>query len=184
MYILKYIEYYREKAKASGTEKPDSAFQKAAGNLNRIYYKAEIETTLRTKQSAGYGLLGMVDYPRQVEALMGWIDPFYKEKNFITSEQFIQYGNHTVPLLRFTKFVWADGEIFHAPIEVANYDSQSINKAILHCQIKEEYNLPATDLAQGELITIGSISQKLSSGINGKKLNISVNIAGTNYKNN
>lgn len=184
------LKYFRMKAKESGVENLDGAFQKASGNLNRIFYKAEIEANLRTKESAGYGLLGMVDYPGQGEALMGWVDPLYKEKNFITPSQFRQYGGSTVPLLRLPKFVWEDGETAHATIEVANYGPSTIKKAILHYSIREgktiinEGDLPAIDLTQGGITNVGRISEKLLSGIIGKQLNIALNIVGTDYKNN
>ncbi|MFT3682097.1 MAG: glycoside hydrolase family 2 TIM barrel-domain containing protein [Ferruginibacter sp.] len=185
----KNLQHYKAKAAANGLEKMDTAFQLASGNLNRLFYKAEIEATLRTKQSAGYALLGMVDYPGQGEALMGWVDPFYKNKIFISPGQFSKYGTHTVPLLRFAKYVWQDGDTFDAAAEVANFSNKQISQASIHYTIREknkiikEAYLPAVDLLQGEVTIAGNFSFPLQSGDNGRQLNISVDIAGTSYRN-
>jgi hypothetical protein len=183
------LTYYRDKAKKNGIENMDTLFQKASGNLNRILYKAEIEATLRTSQSAGYGLLGMVDYPGQGEAYMGWVDPMYHEKNFITAEQFKTYGNAVVPLIRIPKYVWEDGDNLNAKIEVANFGPSTIKNAVLHYSVRKENKiikegkLSTAEILQGSISDVGEFSEKLSSGNNGEYFTININIEGSSYRN-
>lgn len=181
--------YFREQAVKNGIDKMDGQFQKASGNINRICYKAEIEATLRTPQSAGYSLLSMVDYPGQGEAFIGWVDPFYQNKNFLTPEEFKAYGTHTVPLLRFAKFVWEEGEEFQARAEVANYGPQTLQQAEVRYTIKDESRvlktgaLPVCDIKQGGITSIGELSCLLEAGDHGRQLTLLLEIAGTGYKN-
>lgn len=183
------LEYCKKKAVEIGIDKLDSAFQRASGNLNRIFYKGDIEATLRTKESAGYALLSMVDYPGQGEALIGWVNPRYEQKLFLTPQQFKQYGNHTVPLLRFPKFVWQNEEEFTGEVSVSNFGQSIIDKAQLHYTFKDgtqvisEGILPAVDLPQGELTNVGTITQKLITGAKGKKITITLSIPTTEYTN-
>jgi hypothetical protein len=181
--------YFRKIAEQHGVDKMDTLFQKASGNLNRIFYKAEIEATLRTPLSAGYGLLSMVDYPGQGEALIGWVNPFYENKFFLTPEEFKMYGNHTVPLIRFAKFCWADGEQFMAKVEVANYGNKTLHQKALNYIIKDgdkllkEGAFPPIDILQGGTTYIGNLSYLLESGSDGKQLNVSLYIPGTPFSN-
>ena len=75
------LKYYRSLAEKNGIANMDEELQRASGQINKNLYKAEIEATLRTPESAGYSLLSMVDYPGQGEALVGWVNPFYENKN-------------------------------------------------------------------------------------------------------
>ncbi len=181
--------YFKRLAEINGIDKMDGKFQKASGNMNRIYYKGEIEATLKTRMSAGYGLLAMVDYPGQGEALIGWVDPFYENKNFLTPEEFRCYGNHTVPLLRFKKYVWENGEEFSAKIEVANYGPETLKQKEVRFMICEENRIlldkkfPAIDIIQGTITSIGEFRQVLESGAYGRKLTLRLEIPGTEYSN-
>ena len=55
----------------------------------------------------------------------------------MTPEEFSMFGTHTVPLLRFPKYVWEDGEIFNGDIEIVNYGEKSLQSEVLY-QIEEE----------------------------------------------
>ena len=181
--------YFKSKAYQNGIGNRDAQFQKASGNLNRILFKAEVEATLRTPESAGYGLLSMVDYPGQGEAYIGWVDPFYQNKNFITPQQFKMYGNHTVPLIRIKKMVWEEGDTLQAAVEVVNYGAAGISNAVLKFILKDgdkiivQKKLAAKDIPQGGITSIGNITQLLGAGDHGKQLTILVSIEGTGYAN-
>lgn len=124
-------ELAREAARAVGIEDQSADFEKASGNIARLNYKLDIEATLRTPQSAGYGLLDMHDYPGQGEALVGWLDAFYDEKGFLTAKEFNQYGGATVPLARLPKFVFTDGETLDAKAELAHYGPADLKNAVM-----------------------------------------------------
>lgn len=183
------LKYYKSIAEKNGIACLDYELQKASGQINKNLYKAEIEATLRTPESAGYSLLSMVDYPGQGEALVGWVDPFYKNKNFMTPKEFAMFGTHTVPLLRFAKYVWEDGEIFSADIEIANYGKDSLMSKVIcynvfdNGKLISSGNFSDVDIPQGGLLKIGRFTSKLDAGKFGKKIDIQVEILGTSYKN-
>ena len=132
----------------------------------------------------------MVDYPGQGEALVGWVDPFYENKNFMTAEEFRLFGTHTVPLLRISKYVWEDGERFVGKIEVSNYGKETLKGAQVHYVLKdgdkilENGTLPSKDIEQGGITFIGEFSHLLKTKENGSQLTVSLDIVGTEYKNN
>lgn len=184
------LEYFQRKAEENGIVHMDAELQRASGNINKMLYKAEIEATLRTPVSAGYSLLSMVDYPGQGEALVGWVNPFYENKNFITPEEFRTFGTHTVPLLRFAKYTWEDGELFTGKVEVSNYGKKTLTNVQIRYILKSRDNilkegtLPAQNIEQGKLTSIGEFSHILTSGEYGCQLTVSLEIIGTEYKNN
>lgn len=183
------FEYFKNLATSHGIDKQDAEFQKASGYINKIMYKAEIEATLRTPESAGYALLSMVDYPGQGEAFIGWVNPFYKNKNFITAKEFREYGTYTVPLLLFNKWVWEDGETFKGKIEVSNFGPKAIDDAKVNYAIKYKQEVIAKgvietkQIVQGGLTQVGEFSTLLKSGDSGRELTVELNILGTDYKN-
>lgn len=183
------LEYFKRRAEENGIVKMDAELQRASGNINKMLYKAEIEATLRTPTSAGYSLLSMVDYPGQGEALVGWVDPFYENKNFMTPDEFRSFGTHTVPLLRFSKYVWEDGDLFVGKIEVSNYGKEALKEAQLRYVLKEGDRilangiLPAKEIEQGGITSIGEFSYLLKAGREGAQLTLCLYIVGTAYQN-
>jgi beta-galactosidase len=184
------MEYFRKLAEQSGIASQDSLFQRASGRLNRILYKAEIEAQLRTPSNAGYSLLSMVDYPGQGEAYVGWVDVFYRDKNFITPRQYKQYGSYTVPLVRLPKFTWENGEALRADVEVANYGPSTLRSARVNYsfiddggKVLHNGQFPAQDIVQGKITPIGSIKQLLSAGENGSHIKLKISVENTDYIN-
>lgn len=183
------LEYFKRRAEKNGIVKLDAELQRASGNINKMLYKAEIEATLRTPSSAGYSLLSMVDYPGQGEALVGWVDPFYENKNFMTPDEFRSFGTHTVPLLRFSKYVWEEGEPFIGKIEVANYGKETLKDTQIRYTLKkgdktlETGILSGKEIKQGGITSVGEFSHLLKAGKEGCQLTISLEIIGTTYKN-
>ena len=183
------LKYYKTLAEQNGISSQDSLFQLASGEMNKMLYKSEIEATLRTPQSAGYSLLSMVDYPGQGEALIGWVDPFYENKKFLPAKEYRRFGNHTVPLLRFSKYVWEDKDIFNCKIEVANFGPNSLlNKKVKLTLTQESKILKDTtfnvrSIIQGDITKIGNFSHILNSGESGIKIVINLEIIGTEHHN-
>lgn len=183
------LKYYKSIAQRNGIDTLDEKLQKASGQINKNLYKAEIEATLRTPESAGYSLLSMVDYPGQGEALVGWVNAFYENKNFITPEEFSMFGSHTVPLLRYKKYVWEDGEIFTGGVEISNFGKESLHSKKIFYNIKKEDKvidsgyLYSNCIEQGELTKVGFFNHTLHSGTYGCKLDIELEIENTSYNN-
>ena len=92
----------------------------ASGNRRRVY-KEEIESALRTRHMGGFQLLGLNDFPGQGTALVGVLNPFWREKAYITAEQFRRFCAPSVVLARMAKRVFSSDENFEARLEVAHY---------------------------------------------------------------
>jgi hypothetical protein len=101
-------------------------FMMASGKLQASCYKQEIEAALRTKDLAGFQLLSLTDFPGQGTALVGVLDAFWDEKGYITAEEFNQFCNEVVPLVRLPKFTYTNNEILHAEVEVANFSGKDL----------------------------------------------------------
>ena len=106
----------------------------------------------------------------------------------MTPEEISMFGTHTVPLLRFPKYVWEDGEIFNGDIEIVNYGEKSLQSEVLY-QIEEEGKIvysgkfPSILIPQGKTTSIGQLQYTVNSGSFGKKLEIQISIKDTSYKN-
>lgn len=173
-------DYFKSLEKKNGVDGMDYLFQKASGRLNTNDYKAEIEALLRTPYSAGYSLLSMADYPGQGEAMVGWVDALYHLKNFVSVEQYRQYGGAVTPLLRFGKYVWQDGETFKGSVEVANYGNNDLTGLQLYYTVTGLYGeighgtLARTHVQQGSLVRIDSFEVGLKSWAKGCKYTINI----------
>ena len=90
-------------------------FLHASGNLQTLCYKYEIERNLRTKDYAGFQLLGLNDYSGQGTALTGVLSVFWREKGYCTPVQWREFCNLLVPLARFPRFVYTNADTLSVP---------------------------------------------------------------------
>lgn len=104
-------------------------FLMASGRLQVLCYKYEIERNLRTKDYAGFQLLGLNDYSGQGTALVGPLNVFWREKGYCTASDWRQFCNALVPLARFPKFVFTNDETLQVPVELYNAFSTSLTDA-------------------------------------------------------
>jgi hypothetical protein len=95
-------------------------FLMASGRLQVLAYKYEIERNLRTRDYAGFQLLGLNDYSGQGTALVGALNVHWREKGYCDAAEWTQFCNSVVPLARFPKFVYTNDEELAVPIEVYN----------------------------------------------------------------
>ena len=95
-------------------------FLMASGRLQTLCYKYEIERNLRTKDYAGFQLLGLNDYSGQGTALVGVLNVFWREKGYCTAADWTQFCSPLVPLARFPKFVFTNDETLRVPVEAYN----------------------------------------------------------------
>ena len=163
-------------------------FLYASGKLQTLCYKADIEAALRTKNMSGFQLLDLHDFPGQGTALVGVLDPFWDEKGYVTAEEYSQFCNSTVPLAKFSKFIFSSDEILNIPIEAAHFGSAPLEKITPTWKILDSKN---NVIANGELnelnipigngISAGNIIQSLSSLISPAMYKLEVNI--DKYKN-
>lgn len=95
-------------------------FLMASGKLQTLAYKYEMERNLRTKDYAGFQLLGINDYSGQGTALVGVLNVFWREKGYCTARDWTRFCAPIVPLARFPKFVYTNDETLNVSVELYN----------------------------------------------------------------
>lgn len=90
----------------------------ASGKLQTLAYKYEIERNLRTKDYAGFFLLGLNDYSGQGTALVGPLNVFWREKGYVTASEWRDFCSSLVPLAKFPKFIFSTSDTIRIPVEV------------------------------------------------------------------
>ena len=111
------FEIFRDLLRDNGMESMWQKFLHASGKLQTLCYKYEIERNLRTKDYAGFQLLGLNDYSGQGTALVGVLNVFWREKGYCTSTEWRGFCSPLVPLARFPKFVFEAGDTLRVPVE-------------------------------------------------------------------
>ncbi len=141
------------------------AYHTASLNTNRVIYKEEIESFMRTPSCQGIHLLGIQDYSGQGEALIGWLDSFYDAKR--GAEQQVPIATvfaDTVCLARFKSFAWRTSQTFRATLLVRNNGSQPIPAGTAYPvsfgDKTSSISLPQA-IAPGELATVATYTHDL-----------------------
>ena len=142
---------------ANGMGGMERNFLMASGNLQTLCYKYEIERNLRTKDYAGFQLLGLNDYSGQGSAMVGLLNVFWKEKGYCDAERFRQFCSPLVPLARFPHFIYSHQDTLN--VEVMAYNATRSDLA----SATAEYSIVS---AEGKTMDKGSF--KLSSVALGK----------------
>ncbi|MDP4197171.1 MAG: glycoside hydrolase family 2 TIM barrel-domain containing protein [Bacteroidota bacterium] len=164
----KNFEIFKESLSENGMAEYADSFLTASGKLQVLCYKAEIEAALRTKAMGGFQLLDLHDFPGQGTALVGVLDPFWQEKGYVTSSEYTQFCNSTVPLARMTKVIFNSAEDFTASVEISHYGPSELKgitplwtiintKGEIVCQGK----LAKTDIPLGNGFSLGEIREPL-----------------------
>ncbi len=184
------LDRMREVAEKNGIAAQDKEFQQASGAMNRILYKENIEAVLRSAHSSGFSMLSMTDYAGQGEALVGWLDSFYGSKGIVAPAQFRCYSNTTVPLARFAKYVWNNGEKFQAVAQVAHWGPQPLAKTIAVWRLRDARDnviahgeFAPTDFPVGSLTTLGPLEVDLKPIGRAARLQLDIAVRGTEFAN-
>lgn len=111
-----FADLLHDNGMASQAEK----FLLASGRLQTLAYKYELERNLRTRDYAGFQLLGLNDYGGQGTALVGVLNVFWREKGYCTARDWTRFCAPVVPLARFPRFVYTDTDTLDVPIELYN----------------------------------------------------------------
>mgnify|MGYP002624309932 CR=1 FL=1 len=119
-YKARNFEVFRDLLRDNGMASQGEKFLHASGMLQTLCYKYEIERNLRTKDYAGFQLLGLNDYSGQGTALVGPLNVFWREKGYCTADQWRQFCNTVVPLARFPRFVFTTADTLSVPVECYN----------------------------------------------------------------
>ena len=135
VYKARNFEIFRDMLRDNGMASRAEHFLMASGRLQVLCYKYEIERNLRTKDYAGFQLLGLNDYSGQGTALVGPLNVHWREKGYCTAQEWTQFCNAVVPLARFPKFVFTDPDI-EIPIDVYNAYREPLRNACIQWRIE------------------------------------------------
>lgn len=114
------MDIFRDLLRDNGMASQAEHFLHASGKLQTLAYKYDLERNLRTKDYAGFQLLGLNDYSGQGTALVGVLNVHWREKGYCTAKDWTQFCAPVVPLARFPKFVYSDADSLVVPIELYN----------------------------------------------------------------
>lgn len=181
----KNFEIFRSTLAQRGLSDYALDFLMASGKLQTLLYKTEIEAALRTKDFAGFQLLGLSDFPGQGTALVGVLNSFWQSKGYVSASDYYRFSSSVVPLIRTDRFVWGNDQTMEVPVEIANFGARKIIAATPWWRLEGESggvvafgNLPTQDIELGNCISLGKISQPLSMITRAEKLTLIVDVAG------
>ena len=183
-------EIFRDRLKEANMLDQADDFVKASGKLAVICYREDIEAALRTHDFAGFQLLDVQDFPGQGTAPVGILNDFMESKGLITPEEWSQFCNEVVPLLKMPKYTWTNNEELRGDIVIAHYGKDDFKNAKVSWklvndkgEIYAEGQFLHANITQGGLVEIGEISAPLNMIEKAEKLNMLISIDGTIYKN-
>jgi hypothetical protein len=187
-YKAKNFEIFQDLLRDNGMASQAEHFLMASGRLQTLCYKYEIERNLRTKDYAGFQLLGLNDYSGQGTALTGVLNVHWREKGYCTAEDWRQFCSAIVPLARFPNFVYTNDETLTVPVEAYNAFATSLTDAHATYTIKNgdsifsQGALFSGTLPVGKNIPLGTIEQSLATVMAPQKLTLTVQFS-ENIKN-
>lgn len=163
----KNFDIFEDRLTASGLAALAPAFLHASGRLQTLLYKEEIESTLRTPGMGGFQLLDLHDFPGQGTALVGVLNPFWREKGYVGAAEFSRFCAPTVMLARLPKRVFGSQEILHAQLDVAHSGAAKLGAASVYWRLEsgqrvlEQGEFQVSGVAQGTGIALGAIQVPL-----------------------
>ena len=187
-YKARNFEIFQDLLRDNGMASQAEKFLMASGRLQMLAYKYEIERNLRTKDYAGFQLLGLNDYSGQGTALVGPLNVHWLEKGYCTAEDWREFCCAIVPLARFPKFVYTSNEILRVPVEAYNAFMTSVSDARATYVITDgdsvfsQGTLFSGTLPTGKNIALGTITQPLAGITTPRKLTLTVQFS-KNIKN-
>jgi hypothetical protein len=159
----------RDAAEAHGLLPRNKDFAHASGRFQVACYKEEIEASLRTPSYSGYELLDLHDYLGQGGALIGVLDAFWEEKGYVTADEFRQFNNTTVPLVRLKDRVFTADKTLTADAELAHYGPAALTSVTPVWRIVDAAGKTAMSGAlaprpapRGKGLALGTITADLS----------------------
>ena len=183
-YKARNFEIFRDLLRDNGMASQAEKFLHASGKLQTLCYKYEIERNLRTKDYAGFQLLGLNDYSGQGTALTGVLNVFWREKGYCTAEDWRQFCSLLVPLARFPKFVYTTDDTLRVPVEAYNAYSTAISRVTASYYIANDTGrvyaggrLFSGELPIGKNLPLGTVSFPLDSIVKPTKLTLTVQFA-------
>ncbi len=128
-YKARNFEIFRDLLADNGMASQAEHFLDASSRLQVLAYKYEIERNLRTRDYAGFQLLGLNDYSGQGTALVGPLNVHWREKSYIDAPSWREFCSPVVPLARFPKFVYESKDTLVVPVELYNASGEELADA-------------------------------------------------------
>lgn len=186
----KNFETFRETLEENHMGNQAAKFVAASGKLQILCYREEIESALRTKGFGGYQILQANDFPGQGTALVGWLNPFWESKGYVTPEEFRRFNAPTVILARLQKRVFVLGDVLEADIEIAHFGAEPIRDRSIHWHLRgtdghiyRHGAFPKMDIPIGNGIPLGRIVTPLDDLAAPLKYRLEIGIDGTDIEN-
>lgn len=129
VYKARNFEIFRDLLADNGMASQAEHFLDASSRLQVLAYKYEIERNLRTRDYAGFQLLGLNDYSGQGTALVGPLNVHWREKSYIDAPSWREFCSPVVPLARFPKFVYENTDTLVVPVELYNASGEELTDA-------------------------------------------------------
>ena len=171
------LSRHRDTAVRNDAIRFNAEYHAASAKLNRLIYKEEVESFLRTPSCAGLQLLNVQDYTGQAEALIGWRGPFYDlKRGFRDLPPFGTVWGPVSFLARFEKFNWTAGETFRARLQIRNLTDRTLPAGTAYpCSFEgtERTMCLATDVPPGRIGEAGTFEVPLDKAMCGRKLTLS-----------
>ena len=184
-YKARNLEIFRDLLRDNGMEGQARKMLMASGRLQTLCYKYEIERNLRTKDYAGFQLLGLNDYSGQGTALVGVLNVHWREKGYTDGKEWREFCSPIVPLARMPKFVYSNKDTLRVPVELYNamYGDVRSDYCTYHItddsmQVVASGVLSKGNLPLGKNTPIGTVVLPLDSIKRASKLTLTVRVAG------
>lgn len=180
------FEIFRDLLENGGMASQAEKFLMASGRLQTLAYKYEIERNLRTKDYAGFQLLGLNDYSGQGTALVGVLNVFWREKGYCTAADWSRFCAPVVPLARFPKFVFTNDETLSVPVELYNAYNEELRDAKAEYAITQNGRAVAgavmseADIPVGKNNELGVVSMTLKEFAEPTKLTLTATVKSKN----
>ena len=185
VYKAKNFEIFRHLLRDNGMASQAEKFLMASGKLQTLCYKYEIERNLRTKDYAGFQLLGLSDYSGQGTALEGVLNVHWREKGYTSAKEWTEFCSPIVPLARFPKFVYTTADTLIVPLEAysAFYgDIKELRNTFYVCddslKVMAGGQVSVRGLPMGKNTDLGTVCIPLEGFAAPGKYTLYVNIAG------
>lgn len=179
------FERFRETLTKSGMLHQADDFFRATGAHTVLQYKEVNESLLRTRNSGGFQLLGLADFPGQGSAFVGILDAFWESKGLVTPERFRESCAPTVLLARLPKRTYRAGERFRTQLELYHYGEQTIKGQRLNWVLVHESGVTyrhgsysVQPIQPGQVKSLGEIELPLEQIDTACRLTLKVELAG------
>lgn len=155
----KNFDIFEDRLRDNGLLHLADSFLLASGKLQTLCYKADIEAALRTKGFGGFQLLDLHDFPGQGSALVGVLNPFWESKGYVTPQEYSEFCNEVVPLVRMPRMIYNSGDTLRAAVEVAQYAASDLMLPVSWRLVAKDGRLMESGRFAPSLLPTGTLSQ-------------------------